>query len=128
MTMITPSYLGETIEYSSLHACRSTLEDPTIDCSTEFVFTVGEQLFFLGKDFKHDPRRCKTCKAKRSGLGRWVRPETRTVCSMCGSDATVPFKPTQGGPVLCRSCFRTQVTAQHDSESGASVTPTLNPH
>ena len=35
MTMITPSYLGETIEYSSLHACRSTLEDPT-----EFVGTV----------------------------------------------------------------------------------------
>ena len=31
MTMITPSYLGETIEYSSLHACRSTLEDPTTD-------------------------------------------------------------------------------------------------
>jgi|AMFO01.1.fsa_nt_gi Tfp pilus assembly protein PilE len=31
MTMITPSYLGETIEYSSLHACRSTLEDPTQD-------------------------------------------------------------------------------------------------
>ena len=31
MTMITPSYLGETIEYSSLHACRSTLEDPTFD-------------------------------------------------------------------------------------------------
>ena len=28
--MITPSYLGETIEYSSLHACRSTLEDPTL--------------------------------------------------------------------------------------------------
>ena len=36
MTMITPSYLGETIEYSSLHACRSTLEDPThedTDCA-----------------------------------------------------------------------------------------------
>ena len=31
MTMITPSYLGETIEYSSLHACRSTLEDPTAE-------------------------------------------------------------------------------------------------
>ena len=34
MTMITPSYLGETIEYSSLHACRSTLEDPTQNTST----------------------------------------------------------------------------------------------
>ena len=36
MTMITPSYLGETIEYSSLHACRSTLEDPTTVYATEF--------------------------------------------------------------------------------------------
>ena len=35
MTMITPSYLGETIEYSSLHACRSTLEDPTLVVGTE---------------------------------------------------------------------------------------------
>ena len=34
MTMITPSYLGETIEYSSLHACRSTLEDPTVGGSS----------------------------------------------------------------------------------------------
>ena len=42
MTMITPSYLGETIEYSSLHACRSTLEDPTrssspIICATRSI-------------------------------------------------------------------------------------------
>ena len=35
MTMITPSYLGETIEYSSLHACRSTLEDPTTRANAE---------------------------------------------------------------------------------------------
>ena len=37
MTMITPSYLGETIEYSSLHACRSTLEDPTEAFASQFV-------------------------------------------------------------------------------------------
>jgi CxxC-x17-CxxC domain-containing protein len=35
-----------------------------------------------------------------------VRPETRTTCSACGSETTVPFKPTQGRPVLCRSCFQ----------------------
>ena len=40
MTMITPSYLGETIEYSSLHACRSTLEDPT-DASSGFRLAVS---------------------------------------------------------------------------------------
>ena len=37
MTMITPSYLGETIEYSSLHACRSTLEDPTLAVASAAV-------------------------------------------------------------------------------------------
>ena len=37
MTMITPSYLGETIEYSSLHACRSTLEDPTYHHGRHFL-------------------------------------------------------------------------------------------
>ena len=43
MTMITPSYLGETIEYSSLHACRSTLEDPTI---RRALTRVGARSFF----------------------------------------------------------------------------------
>ena len=47
MTMITPSYLGETIEYSSLHACRSTLEDPTIDTSEFFVAKCKFRNFFL---------------------------------------------------------------------------------
>ena len=41
MTMITPSYLGETIEYSSLHACRSTLEDPTLELTSNFTATVN---------------------------------------------------------------------------------------
>ena len=41
MTMITPSYLGETIEYSSLHACRSTLEDPTLMREGEAIGVIG---------------------------------------------------------------------------------------
>jgi CxxC-x17-CxxC domain-containing protein len=36
-----------------------------------------------------------------------VRSETRTNCSQCGTDTTVPFRPIQGRPVLCRSCFQT---------------------
>jgi CxxC-x17-CxxC domain-containing protein len=87
------------------------------DCSNDFVFTAGEQLFFHDKQFKNDPKRCKLCKAKRAGLGRSANPnavstlpfsrtETRTECSACGVETTVPFKPTQGRPVLCRSCFQ----------------------
>jgi CxxC-x17-CxxC domain-containing protein len=78
-----------------------------VDCGNDFVFTAGEQLFFHDKQFKNDPKRCKQCKAKRAaGNGNGVRAETRTTCSQCGSDTTVPFKPTQGRPVLCRSCFQ----------------------
>ena len=77
-----------------------------IDCGSEFVFTAGEQLFFHDKDFKNDPKRCKQCKAKRANGGPRVRTETRTTCSACGTETTVPFRPTQGRPVLCRSCFQ----------------------
>lgn len=77
------------------------------DCGTEFVFTAGEQLFFYDKQFKNDPKHCKQCKGKRAKGGR-VRAETRTTCSECSAETTVPFKPTQGRPVLCRSCFQKQ--------------------
>jgi CxxC-x17-CxxC domain-containing protein len=85
-----------------------------IDCGIEFVFTAGEQLFFHDKQFRNEPKRCKSCKAKRvavigaagtassNGAGK---VETRTVCSLCGKETTVPFRPTQGRPVFCRECF-----------------------
>lgn len=81
------------------------------DCGSEFVFTAGEQLFFHDKQFKNDPKRCKNCKAKRSRSGGAARSETKTVCSECGHETTVPFKPTQGRPVLCRQCFQGKRTA-----------------
>jgi CxxC-x17-CxxC domain-containing protein len=91
-----------------------------VDCGGEFIFTAGEQLFFLDKQFKNDPKRCKPCKSRRSTLGANAAPgsgpaaagisrtETRTECSECGIVTTVPFKPTQGRPVLCRQCFKTK--------------------
>jgi CxxC-x17-CxxC domain-containing protein len=84
-----------------------------IDCGTEFVFTAGEQLFFYDKQFKNAPKRCKTCKAKRVSILGAAPPRpnnhrvaTTTNCSQCGKETTVPFKPTQGRPVLCRECFQ----------------------
>jgi CxxC-x17-CxxC domain-containing protein len=86
------------------------------DCGGEFIFTAGEQFFFLDKQFKNDPKRCKPCKSRRSAQAAnpeggpaaagISRTETRTDCSECGISTTVPFKPTQGRPVLCRQCFK----------------------
>ena len=94
-----------------------------IDCSAEFVFTAGEQLFFHDKQFTNDPKRCKQCKAKRARGGQRVRPETRTTCSACGAETTVPFKPTQGRPVLCRSCFQRQGQAPLALNSEQTLAP-----
>jgi len=85
-----------------------------VECGKDFVFTAGEQLFFHDKQFSNDPKRCKDCKNKRSsqrrsgGGSRRGATETRTNCSQCGVETTVPFRPTQGRPVLCRSCFQAQ--------------------
>jgi CxxC-x17-CxxC domain-containing protein len=80
------------------------------DCGAEFVFTAGEQMFFADKGFKNEPKRCKTCKAKRSDTSGLVsgpqRAETKATCSQCGKETTVPFRPTQGRPVYCRECFQ----------------------
>ncbi|MGA2965619.1 MAG: zinc-ribbon domain containing protein [Terriglobales bacterium] len=88
-----------------------------VDCGTEFVFTAGEQLFFHDKQFKNEPKRCRNCKGKRltvvganspepSRGHSYTKTETRTNCSQCGKETTVPFRPTQGRPVLCRECFQ----------------------
>ena len=95
------------------------------DCGGDFVFTAGEQLFFHDKQFKNDPKRCKNCKGKKSS-GTGVRSETRTLCSECKAETTVPFKPTQGRPVLCRHCFQERRGAPGSGGSaaaGASVAP-----
>jgi len=90
-----------------------------MDCGADFVFTSGEQLFFHDKQFKNQPKRCKTCKTKRVAIlgvmparnHGFLRSETAAVCSQCGKQTTVPFKPTQGRPVLCRDCFLQRRTA-----------------
>lgn len=61
------------------------------------------------------PVKCDACFRKgrdnhgvRGGFdgGRRERRDFHVVCADCGRATTVPFKPTQGKPVLCRDCFK----------------------
>ena len=87
-----------------------------VECNGEFVFTAGEQMFYAEKGFKNEPKRCKSCKGNRRsetpapGARMPFRSVTVTVCSQCGKETTVPFKPTQGRPVFCRECFQQKRT------------------
>lgn len=79
-----------------------------VSCGAEFPFTAGEQEFFAEKGFEHQPKRCRKCKvARRRDLdGEHSRRAAFSVsCAQCGRSTTVPFQPSQGRPVYCRSCF-----------------------
>lgn len=93
-------------------------EDKTIlciDCNAHFIWSVGEQVFFRDKQLQNPPKRCKECKqakneriaaiaaAQASGVRQ--RIEVAVNCARCGESTTVPFYPSQGRPVYCRSCF-----------------------
>ena len=81
-----------------------------VDCGDDFIWTVGEQVFFHDKGLQNEPKRCKACKAKRAtraqSTGVRERVETQATCSACGKETTVPFRPTQGRPVFCKECFQ----------------------
>jgi CxxC-x17-CxxC domain-containing protein len=74
-------------------------------CGEEFVFSAGEQLFFQLRNFVNDPKHCRRCRSRRRNGSGPSRPETSVTCAECGALTTVPFRPVQGRPVLCRSCF-----------------------
>lgn len=94
----------------------SEFQDKTLacrDCSSSFVFTVGEQEFYKEKGFVNEPVRCGQCRnarknsqgSKSSSAQKSFRPLVEVTCESCGCLTRVPFKPTQGKPVFCRDCY-----------------------
>lgn len=109
------------IDFEAAEAQFDDLLINCIDCSQAFTWTAGEQLFFLQKQLENPPKRCKPCKkAKNRRLeaielarltGKKNMVEVRAECARCGQSTTVPFYPSQGRPVYCRTCF-TDMRAQ----------------
>ncbi|TAJ44453.1 CxxC-x17-CxxC domain-containing protein [Methanofollis fontis] len=42
---------------------------------------------------------------QRDNFSRGPREMHKAVCSDCGKECEVPFKPTEGRPVYCRDCL-----------------------
>jgi len=112
------SFIMSQMEFVSESQANPEYQDRAIrcvDCGENFIWTGGEQVFFHDKGLKNEPKRCKPCKqaknerlaaiavAQTSGIRQ--RIEVRVQCAQCGQQTTVPFYPSQGRPVYCRSCF-----------------------
>jgi CxxC-x17-CxxC domain-containing protein len=100
-----------------------------VDCAVEFIHSAADQEFYAQKGFASDPKRCASCRASRraardSGYGydvreyggprgyergddRPMREYFAAICTSCGNQAQVPFKPRMDKPVYCSDCFRT---------------------
>ncbi|MGE5605377.1 MAG: zinc-ribbon domain containing protein [Bacteroidota bacterium] len=81
------------------------------ECGQEFVFTANEQEFYANKGFQNEPGRCPSCRATRKqqrGGSSGPRQMYSVVCSNCGANTQVPFKPSGDRPVYCRDCFQAQ--------------------
>ena len=88
-----------------------------VDCGAEFVHSAEDQEFYAQKEFVSDPKRCPSCRASRrsmresgdsarGGAANGPREFFAVVCSRCGNQAQVPFKPHMDRPVYCSDCFR----------------------
>lgn len=80
------------------------------DCGAEFVFTVGEQEFYAEKGFENEPVRCRDCRVAKKRMrneNSGPREMHVVICSACGKEAQVPFKPRNDRPVYCKECFET---------------------
>jgi CxxC-x17-CxxC domain-containing protein len=77
------------------------------DCAEEFVFSAGEQAFFVSKGLLNDPQRCLSCRAaaKRARVVGGPREFHAAVCGTCGGQAIVPFAPRNDRPIYCSSCY-----------------------
>ena len=79
------------------------------DCGASFIFTAGEQGFYLEKGLMNEPQRCPACRAnRRRERASGEREATTITCASCGREATVPFVPRLDRPVYCNDCFSAQ--------------------
>lgn len=95
-----------------------------VDCGSTFIHSADDQQYYAEKGFASDPKRCVSCRASRraardggysaSDLGgprgyersAPTREYFAVLCSECGNQAQVPFKPRMDRPVYCSDCFR----------------------
>ena len=57
------------------------------------------------------------------------RPMFTAICSNCGKECQVPFRPTNGKPVYCSECFEKMGNSRSDSprnEFGRDERPSFN--
>ncbi len=84
------------------------------DCGNRFIWTAGEQKFFLDKGLQNMPKRCKICTAAYKTKLREKHPVWWIKCQKCSKKAEVPFEPTTED-IYCEECFSKELEKRDQS-------------
>jgi len=93
---------------------ESDLEDRTLmckECGNKFIFTAGEQKFFIDKGLQNIPKRCKPCTEIYKTKLREKHPVWWIQCKKCKRKSEVPFEP-KNEDILCEDCFNLEIEAR----------------
>ena len=104
-------------------ADKPNLEDKVLvckDCGDKFIWTVGEQQFFIDKGLKNIPKRCKECATTYKAKLREKHPMQWIRCRVCKKKAEVPFEP-KSDDVLCEECFSKELEKRNQKITEAGL-------
>lgn len=102
----------------------SDLEDKFLvckDCGNKFLWSAGEQKFFLDKGLKNIPKRCKVCVAKFKDQLHEKHPIWPIKCKRCGKKAEANFEP-QSEDILCEKCFQQEIEKRNNAITSLNET------
>lgn len=87
------------------------------DCGCKFVFSAEEQEFYAEKGFA-TPKRCSNCRSNRKKQRPGFAKKRYTIiCSKCGCETTVPFKPREDKEVYCSECYAAMKDSGQEMQS-----------
>jgi CxxC-x17-CxxC domain-containing protein len=78
------------------------------DCQGAFIFSVGEQEFYIEKGLINQPTRCANCRVliRVKNSGKSLLSTAEVNCAQCNAMTRVPFQPNGHKPVFCTLCFK----------------------
>jgi CxxC-x17-CxxC domain-containing protein len=87
-----------------------SLNDKTLtcrDCGEHFVWTSGEQEFYINKGLTKQPSRCPDCRSATKSdhsAKRDARPIYNIVCCDCHAELKLHFQPKSPDSFRCKAC------------------------
>ena len=103
-------------EHEERKMYKAVCSDCGEECEVPFQPTEGKTVRCLDCFRRSRPRNGPRNNFRGGGNRFNDRPREmhKAVCAECKAECEVPFKPTEGKPVLCKDCFRNKRNQDQD--------------